>query len=97
MLHEVYKKLDSFQGEIESLAVDAGYKTPVIMRETAKSGAVPVVPYKGHMTKKGFFRKHEYVYDEYYDRYICPANKVLSYSITNRGRIQGIQKQSNGM
>ena len=36
------------------------------------------------MTKNGFFRKHEYVYDEYYDCYICPANKILKYSTTNR-------------
>ena len=36
------------------------------------------------MTKDGFFRKYEYVYDEYYDCYICPANKVLKYSTTNR-------------
>lgn len=36
------------------------------------------------MTKKGFFRKHEYVYDEYYDCYICPNNKILKYSTTNR-------------
>ena len=36
------------------------------------------------MTKDGFFRKYEYVYDEYYDCYICPANKILKYSTTNR-------------
>ena len=36
------------------------------------------------MTKDGFFRKYEYVYDEYYDCYICPANKILSYATTNR-------------
>ena len=36
------------------------------------------------MTKDGFFRKHEYVYDEYYDCYICPNNEILRYSTTNR-------------
>ena len=36
------------------------------------------------MTKKGFFKKYEYVYDEYYDCIICPNNQVLSYSTTNR-------------
>lgn len=36
------------------------------------------------MTKDGFFRKYEYVYDEYCDCYICPANKILKYSTTNR-------------
>ena len=36
MFHEVYKKLNSFQGEIKSVDVDAGYRTPGIMREIAK-------------------------------------------------------------
>jgi hypothetical protein len=36
------------------------------------------------MTKDGFFRKYEYVYDEYYDCYICPENHILNYSTTNR-------------
>lgn len=36
------------------------------------------------MTKKGFFKKYEYVYDEYYDVYICPNNEFLKYSTTNR-------------
>lgn len=40
--------------------------------------------YKRPMTKKGFFRKHEFVYDEYYDCYICPNDEVLKYSTTNR-------------
>ena len=36
------------------------------------------------MTKKGFFLKYEYVYDEMYDCYICPANRTLEYRTTNR-------------
>jgi len=36
------------------------------------------------MTKKGFFKKYEYVYDEFYDCVICPENQVLKYSTTNR-------------
>ena len=36
------------------------------------------------MTKDGFFKKYEYVYDEYYDCYICPNNKTLTYRTTNR-------------
>ena len=36
------------------------------------------------MTKEGFFKKYEYVYDEYYDCYICPNHKTLEYRTTNR-------------
>ena len=64
--------------------MDAGYKTPAIAKLLLDDGIDPVFPYKRPMTKDGFFRKHEYVYDEYHDCYICPENKVLSYSTTNR-------------
>lgn len=36
------------------------------------------------MTKEGFFKKYEFVYDEYYDYYICPADRMLTYRITNK-------------
>lgn len=42
------------------------------------------MPYKRPMTKKGYFKKHEYVYDEYYDCYLCPNDQILKYSTTNR-------------
>ena len=44
----------------------------------------PVLPYTRPRTKEGFFRKNDYVYDEYYDCYLCPAGEVLEYSITNK-------------
>src|SRR3712207_8240985 len=49
-----------------------------------EDGKIPVMPYKRPMTKKGFFKKQDYVYDEYYDCYLCPQNQVLKYSTTNR-------------
>ncbi len=42
------------------------------------------MPYKRPMTGKGLFRKYEYVYDEYYDCYICPNNEVLTYTTTDK-------------
>lgn len=69
---------------IETLIADAGYKTPGIAKLLIDDGIKPLMPYKRPMTKEGFFKKHEYVYDEYYDCYICPNNKVLPYSTTNR-------------
>ena len=69
---------------IETLIADSGYRTPAIAKMLIDDGIKPLFPYKRPMTKEGFFRKHEYVYDEYYDCYICPNNKVLRYSTTNR-------------
>ena len=69
---------------IEYCVADAGYKTPAIAKLLLDNGVKPVFPYKRPMTKDGFFKKYEYVYDEYNDCYICPNNQVLSYSTTNR-------------
>lgn len=69
---------------MKRLIADAGYKTPAIAKLLIDDGIQPVFPYKRPSTKEGFFRKHEYVYDEYYDCYICPNSQVLSYRTTNR-------------
>ena len=79
---ELYDKIQDIG--METLIADAGYKTPAIAKLLLDDGVTPVFPYKSPMTKKGHFRKYEYVYDEYHDCYICPANKVLPYSTTNR-------------
>lgn len=81
---DLFEELSQQFPEIEAVVVDAGYKTPGICREIIKAGKLPVMPYKRPMTKDGYFRKHEYVYDEYYDCYLCPNNQVLKYSTTNR-------------
>ena len=69
---------------IETLIADAGYKTPAIAKLLLDDGIKPLFPYKRPMTKEGFFRKYEYVYDEYYDSYICPNDQLLTYRTTNR-------------
>lgn len=78
----LYEKLKKY--DVKTMVMDAGYKTPAIAKLVIDDGITPLYPYKRPMTKKGFFKKHEYVYDEYYDCYICPANQVLKYSTTNR-------------
>ena len=84
MFDGLYKKVIDKFPETKVIAVDSGYKTPWIMKQIIDSARIPAVPYKRPMTKKGFFRKHEYVYDEYYDCVICPNNQILKYSTTNR-------------
>ncbi len=78
----LYDKLENIG--MEKCVVDAGYKTPAIAKLLLDDGVKPVFPYKRPMTKAGFFKKSEYVYDEYNDCYICPNNQVLKYSTTNR-------------
>ena len=81
---ELYKQLKAERKNINGMVVDAGYKMPAIVKQILEDGKTPILPYKRPMTKEGFFKKYEYVYDEFYDCYICPNNQVLNYSTTNR-------------
>ena len=78
----IYEKMKSFLPA--HIIADAGYKTPALAKMMLDDGITPVFPYHKPMTRKGFFRKNEYVYDEYYDCIICPNNQALKYSTTNR-------------
>ena len=79
---KLYNKLKRFNPTY--IVLDAGYKTPAIAKLLIDDGITPVMPYKRTYSKNGFFSKNDFVYDEYYDEYICPEHKILSYSTTNR-------------
>jgi transposase len=84
MFDELFKDVLERFPEIKTAALDSAYKTPWIMKQIFDSKRLAATPYKRPMTKKGFFRKHEYTYDEYYNCYLCPQNQILKYSTTNR-------------
>lgn len=81
---DVYDKVVETFPEVETIAVDAGYKTPWICKKIIDDGRNPSTPYKRPMSKQGFFRPYEYVYDEYYNCVICPHNQILFYTTTNQ-------------
>ena len=60
------------------MALDAGFKTPSIMRKIFMSGKLPAVPYTCPKSKDGFFRKSNYDYDEYFDCFACMNLKKLA-------------------
>lgn len=80
----VYEKVVKRFDEVATITVDAGYKTPWICKKVIDAGRHISTAYKRPMTGKGFFKSYDYVYDEYYDCVICPANQILQYSTTNR-------------
>jgi len=80
----LYNKLKEKYDGIKNVIVDSGYKIPAIAKMIIDDGKKPIMPYKRPMTKKGFFKKYEFTYDEFYDCYICPNNEILKYSTTNR-------------
>lgn len=69
---------------LDIVTMDSGYRTPAIAKLLIDDGLTPLFPYKRPMTKDGFFKKYEFIYDEHYDCYICPNDQILSYSTTNR-------------
>jgi transposase len=72
--YPAYKKFkDRFGTERTNYeALDAAYITPHICKTLIEDGIIPCMPYKRPMTKKDYFKKYEYIYDEYNDIYICP-------------------------
>jgi hypothetical protein len=84
MFENVLDQVKKNIGKPEFVAVDAGYKTPYNCKTLIDQEIRPAMPYTRPMTKDGFFKKYEYVYDEYYDCYICPNNHILKYRTTNR-------------
>ena len=79
---EVMKKLDDLP--VELVVADTAYMTPAIARYLSLKGIGLLSTYKRPQTKEGYFPKYEYVYDEYFDCYICPNNQVLQYHTTDR-------------
>lgn len=66
------------------VAADAAYKTPAIANYLVENQMLPAFPYKRPMTREGYFKKSEYVYDEHFDCYICPEGQILNYRTTTR-------------
>lgn len=81
---DLYDELTEHYKDIETIAADAGYKTPWICKRIIDDGRVPSLPYKRPMGHKELMKPNEYVYDEYYDCVICPYNQVLRYTTTTR-------------
>lgn len=78
----VFEKIEGLP--VELVVGDSAYKTPAIARMLKLKGIRLLSAYKRPQTKAGFFPKRQYIYDEYYDCYICPGDHVLSYHTTNR-------------
>ena len=79
---EVLKQLQP-----KKIVMDAGYKTPAIAKQLIDDSIQPVLPYTrptGKPKLENPYYKREFIYDEYYDSYICPENQELKYSTTNR-------------
>ena len=80
--YSVYNEVKGF--EPLAIAMDAGYISGHIARQLIKDQIVPLLPYKRPLGKGGPYGKAAFVYDEYFDCYICPENQILRYGTTDR-------------
>lgn len=70
--------------KISTFVADAGYKTPYICKSIIERQLRPVLPYTRPRGDKELFRKNDFVYDEYYESYICPNGQMIHFSTVNR-------------
>lgn len=78
----LFAKLEPFAPQF--LIADSGYKTPSIAKFLLDKNITPVFPYTRPKGKKGKLRPKDFIYDEYYDCYLCPENQTLTYRTTTR-------------
>lgn len=78
----LYEKLKNLKPK--TMVMDAGYKNPPTAKMLMDEGISPIYPYTRPGGKKGMIPKREFIYDEYYDCYLCPQDQVLKYATTNR-------------
>lgn len=73
--------------DIKYFVGDAAYLTNHICKTIIDLEMIPAMPYTRKGYRKGYFKKYEFVYDEYNDIYICPNEKDLIWagSITKDG------------
>lgn len=69
---------------VEFVTMDAGYKTPWIVKKTFEDGKIPVLPYTRYKGNKDRYKLWEYEYDASEDVFTCPHGGILRHTTTNK-------------
>lgn len=75
---------ERFGFDVEAVGLDAGYYTTAICKGLEDRKISGVLAYSRPVHRKGYLPKSAFVYDEYFDCYLCPKNHVLKYRNTTR-------------
>ena len=78
----LFSKLEAFSPRY--IIAESGYKTPAIAHYLLQRNIIPVFPYTRPKGVRGNLRPGDFVYDAFYDCYLCPENQVLAYRTTTR-------------
>ena len=69
---------------IKHVVADAGYKNPKFVHFLTQLKLRAVLPYTAPRGVKGMLRKNDFIYDDYFDCYLCPNNQPLLFSTITR-------------
>lgn len=83
-LSRLDRQKERFGFEVEAVGLDAGYFTANICKGLVERDVYGVIGYSRPTHRDGYLRKNDFVYDEYYDCYICPCDQILKYRTTTR-------------
>lgn len=73
-----------FAATLEAVALDSGYMTPYICKQTLDMNIFTVIAERSAPTTAGTLPKQQFTYDEEQDLYLCPIGQKLTYVTTNR-------------
>lgn len=91
-LDRLDRQRDRFGFDVQEVGLDAGYWSAAICKGLEDRGIYGVMPYVRPGGKKGMLPRSEFIYDEFFDCYLCPQDKVLSYRTTTR---QGVREYTS--
>lgn len=83
-LSRLDRQRERFGFEVSAVGLDAGYFTAPICHGLVRRNIYGVIGYSRPTHRAGYLRKSDFVYDEYYDCYLCPCDQVLKYRTTTR-------------
>lgn len=83
-LQRLDRQRHRFGFEVRAVGLDAGYSTAAICKGLEDRNIYGVVAYRRPSRRNGYLPKREFVYDQYYDCYLCPKDQVLCYRSTDR-------------
>jgi len=78
------RQRERFGFEVLEVGLDAGYFSAPICHGLVKRDIYGVIGYSRPTHREGYLRKSDFVYDEYYNCYLCPGDQVLQYRTTTR-------------
>ncbi|WP_260405722.1 IS1182 family transposase, partial [Paenibacillus sp. 598K] len=70
--------------DLEAVALDSGYMTPYICKQTLEANVFPAIVPRKATTRAGTLPKAHFTFNATNNTYVCPQGQELTYKLTNR-------------